>query len=57
MEEMIKELAKSIAETNKETITAIFDDYSKYIDPSDIAYLVSKVFHEMIWDIEEQKGE
>lgn len=57
MEEMIKELAKSVAETNRKTITAIFDDYGKYIDPSDIAYLVSKAFHEMIWDIEEQKGE
>ncbi len=57
MEEMIKELAKSIAETNKETITAVFDDYSKYIDPSDITYLLSKAFHEMIWNIEEQKGE
>ena len=57
MDEMIKELAKSIAETNRDMITAVFNDYKEYIDTSDIAYLMSDAFHKMIWDIEEKKGE
>lgn len=57
MDEIIKELAKSIAETNRDMITAVFNDYKEYIDTSDIAYLMSDAFHKMIWDIEEKEGE
>lgn len=52
MDEMMRELAISVAETKRDEITAIFNDYKEYMDISDIAYIINKAFHSMIWNIE-----
>lgn len=58
MDEIMRELAMSIAETTRDEITAVFNDYKTYMDTSDIAYFIDKAFHDMIWNIErDAKGE
>jgi len=52
MDEIMRELAMSIAETKRDEITAVFKDYKEYMDVTDIAYLIDKAFHDMIWNIE-----
>ncbi len=52
MDEIMRELAMSIADTKRDEITAVFEDYKEYMDVTDIAYLIDKAFHDMIWNIE-----
>lgn len=52
MDEIIRELAASVADTTRDEITAIFNDYKDYMDASDIAFWIDRVFHKMIWNIE-----
>lgn len=52
MDEIMRELAMSIADTKRDEITAVFEDYKEYMDVTDIAYLINKAFHDMIWNIE-----
>ena len=52
MDEMMRELAMSIADTCRDTITAVFEDYKETIDVLDIAFIMDKAFHDMIWNIE-----
>lgn len=57
IDEKIKELAISIAETKRNEITAVFNDYKEYIDAVDIAFIIDAVFYDMIWSIEEDAEE
>ena len=57
MDEIMRELAMSIANTKRDEITAVFNDYKDYIDADYIAYIMDKVFHDMIWDIEKDAEE
>lgn len=57
MNEMMKELAISIAETQRNEITAVFNDYKEYMDVIDIASIIDKAFHDMIWNIEKDTEE
>lgn len=50
--EMLKELAETSAETYKKEAKAFFDDYKNYADASDIAYIFSKAFRDMFWNLE-----
>lgn len=54
MDEMMKELAISIAETKRDEITAVFNDYKEYMNVLDIAFIIDEVFHDMIWNIEKE---
>lgn len=57
MDEIMRELAMSIADTKRDEITAVFNDYKKYMDVGDIAYIIDKAFHDMIWNIERDAEE
>ena len=57
MDEIMRELAMSIADTKRDEITAVFNDYKEYMDVGDIAYIIDKVFHDMIWNIERDAEE
>ena len=50
--EMLKELAETSAEAYKKEAKAFFDDYKNYADASDIAYIFSKAFRDMFWNLE-----
>lgn len=52
MDEIMRELAMSIADTKRDEITAVFNDYKEYTDVIDIAHIIDKAFHDMIWNIE-----
>lgn len=52
MDEIMRELAMSIADTKRDEITTVFNDYKEYMDIIDIAQIIDKVFHDMIWNIE-----
>lgn len=52
MDEIMRELAFSIAETKRDEITAVFNDYKDYMDTSEIAFWIDWAFHKMIWNIE-----
>lgn len=52
MDEIMKELAMSIADTCRDTITVVFEDYKEAMDVLDIAFIMDKAFHDMIWNIE-----
>lgn len=54
MDEMMKELTISIAETKRDEITAVFNDYKEYMSVLDIAFIIDEVFHDMIWNIEKE---
>lgn len=47
----------SIADTQRDTITAVFNDYREYMDVDDIAHIIDKAFHDMIWNIEKDAEE
>ncbi len=53
----MRELAMSIADTKRDEITAVFNDYKEYMDVVDIAYIIDKAFHDMIWNIERDAEE
>lgn len=55
--ETMKELAMSIADTKKDEITAIFNDYKKYMNVVDIAFIIDEAFHDTIWNIEKDAEE
>jgi hypothetical protein len=57
MDEIMKELAISIAETKRDEITAVFNDYKEYMNVLDIAFIIDEVFHDMIWNIERDAKE
>lgn len=57
MDEMMKELAISIAETKRDEITAVFNDYKEYMNILDIAFIIDEAFHDMIWNIEKDAKE
>ena len=57
MDEIVRELAMSIADTKRDEITAVFNDYKDYIDADYIADIIDKVFHDMIWNIEKDAEE
>ena len=57
MDEIMRELAMSIADTKRDEITAVFNDYKKYMDAVDIAFIIDKAFHDMIWNIERDAEE
>ena len=57
MDEIMRELAMSIADTKRDEITAVFNGYKEFIDVIDIARIVDKAFHDMIWNIEEDAEE
>ena len=57
MDEIIRELAMSIADTKRDEITAVFNDYKEYMDVLDIAFIMDKAFHDMIWNIENDMEE
>ena len=57
MDEIMRELAMSIADTQRDTITTVFNDYKEYMDVGDIAYIIDKAFHDMIWNIEKDVEE
>ena len=48
----MRELAMSIADTKRDEITAVFNDYKEYMNVLDIAFIIDEVFHDMIWNIE-----
>lgn len=52
MDEIMRELAMSIADTCRDTITVVFEDYKEHMDVLDIAFIIDKAFHDMIWNIE-----
>lgn len=56
MNEMMETLARSIAETKRDEITAVFNDYKEYMDTAEIAYYVNKAFREMVQSIKEKTG-
>ena len=53
MDEIMRELAMSIAETKRDEITAVFNDYKEEMDVIDIARIMDKAFHDLIWNIED----
>lgn len=57
MDEIMRELAMSIADTKRDEITAVFNDYKEYMDVIDIARIIDKAFHDMIWNIEKDAEE
>jgi len=57
MDEIMRELAISIADTQRDTITAVFNDYKEYMNVDDIADIIDKTFHDMIWNIEKDAKE
>ena len=57
MDEIMRELAMSIADTKRDEITAVFNDYKEYMDVGDIAYIIDKAFHDMILNIERDAEE
>ena len=57
MDEIMRGLAMSIADTQRDTITAVFNDYREYMDVDDIAHIIDKAFHDMIWNIEKDAEE
>jgi len=57
MDEIMRELAMSIADTQRDTITAVFNDYKEYMNVDDIADIIDKAFHDMIWNIKKDAKE
>ncbi len=57
MDEIMRELAMSIADTKRDEITAVFNDYKKYMNVLDIAFIIDEAFHDMIWNIERDAEE
>lgn len=57
MDEIMRELAISIAETKRDEITAVFNDYKTEMDVIDIARIMDKAFHNLIWNIEDDAEE
>ena len=54
MNEMMEALVKSIAETKRDEIAAVFNDYKEYMDTTEIAYYINKAFREMVQSIKEK---
>ena len=57
MDEIMRELAMSIADTKRDEITAVFNDYKEYMDVLKIAFILDKAFRDMIWNIEKDMEE
>ena len=57
MDEIMRELAMSIADTCRDTITIVFEDYKETMDVINIAFIMDKAFHDMIWNIERDMEE
>ena len=51
--QMFTELAASAAKAYEKEAEAFFNDYKNYMDASDMAYILSKAFHDMFWKLEE----
>ena len=52
MDEIMRELAMSIANTKRDEITAVFNDYKEYMDVLKIAFILDKAFRDMFQNME-----